>query len=399
MRANIWTTILIIFIMVLTFLNLVAVSGVLVGLVEGAGITYRHQYSGDVLITTKLEKNFIQDSVGTMSFIESLPGVESVTGRYVYNGVVEANYKNKIRPTDKTNSVGTGIVGIDPARENKTNSLRSLLVEGDYLSEDDYGKVLVGSMLLDQYLGFNTPTFPVLHGVKVGDKVRLVVGKNVREVTVKGIIKSKVDEVSRRVFLNDHELRAVSGRSDKNVNEISVRLAEGVSPELIKSQILRAGFGRDGNVMTWQESQGKFFDDIKNTMNMLGTGIGLIGILVASITIFIVIFINAVTRRKFIGILKGIGVSSLSIEVSYVLQSMFYAVLGTILGLSVVYLILVPYFIANPINFPFSDGIMVAPVGETVIRALLLFITTVIAGYVPARIIISKNTLDSILGR
>ena len=35
-RANIWTTILIVFVMMLTFLNLVAVSGILVGLIEGA---------------------------------------------------------------------------------------------------------------------------------------------------------------------------------------------------------------------------------------------------------------------------------------------------------------------------------------------------------------------------
>jgi hypothetical protein len=35
-RANIWTTSLIIFIMMLTFLNLVGVSGILVGLIEGS---------------------------------------------------------------------------------------------------------------------------------------------------------------------------------------------------------------------------------------------------------------------------------------------------------------------------------------------------------------------------
>ena len=35
-RASIWTTSLIIFVMMLTFLNLIAVSGILVGLIEGA---------------------------------------------------------------------------------------------------------------------------------------------------------------------------------------------------------------------------------------------------------------------------------------------------------------------------------------------------------------------------
>jgi ABC-type antimicrobial peptide transport system permease subunit len=78
---------------------------------------------------------------------------------------------------------------------------------------------------------------------------------------------------------------------------------------------------------------------------------------------------------------------------------MFYAFFGTVIGLFIVYFGLVPYFQANPVDFPFSDGIIVAPVGETFFRAILLFVTTVIAGYIPARLIINKNTLDSILGR
>ena len=114
---------------------------------------------------------------------------------------------------------------------------------------------------------------------------------------------------------------------------------------------------------------------------------------------FIVIFINAITRRKFIGIAKGIGISGRAIEISYVMQSFFYAVCGSIIGLIMVYGFLVPYFANNPINFPFSDGILVASFVGTSIRVGLLILATIIAGYVPARLIVRKNTLDSILGR
>jgi ABC-type lipoprotein release transport system permease subunit len=47
---------------------------------------------------------------------------------------------------------------------------------------------------------------------------------------------------------------------------------------------------------------------------------GSIGIVVSAITLFIVIFINAITRRKQIGILKGIGINSFAIEFSYLFQ-------------------------------------------------------------------------------
>ncbi|HYC34235.1 MAG TPA: hypothetical protein VEC13_00725, partial [Candidatus Paceibacterota bacterium] len=59
----------------------------------------------------------------------------------------------------------------------------------------------------------------------------------------------------------------------------------------------------------------------------------------------------------------------------------------------------VPFFDAHPINFPFSDGILVATASSTITKVIVLFITTIIAGYIPARMIVRRNTLDAILGR
>ena len=47
----------------------------------------------------------------------------------------------------------------------------------------------------------------------------------------------------------------------------------------------------------------------------------------------------------------------------------------------------------------FSDGILVATAGGTGIRVAVLLIATLIAGYIPARIVVKQNTLDAILGR
>jgi len=131
----------------------------------------------------------------------------------------------------------------------------------------------------------------------------------------------------------------------------------------------------------------------------LGNAISSIGLVVAAITIFIVIFVNAITRRRYIGILKGIGISKRAIIISYILQSIFYALIGSLLGVIVVFGLLKPYFAQNPINFPFSDGILVATVSGTFTRVLILLIATVIAGYIPARMVAKRNTLDAILGR
>jgi ABC-type antimicrobial peptide transport system permease subunit len=132
---------------------------------------------------------------------------------------------------------------------------------------------------------------------------------------------------------------------------------------------------------------------------MLGNLISGVGLVVAAITIFIVIFINALTRRKFIGIMKGIGISGRTIEISYVFQSIFYAVIGSTIGLLLLYGWLVPFMEKHPLDFPFSDGILVAEYYGTAVRVGVLVSVTFIAGYIPAWMIVRRNTLNSILGR
>ena len=167
----------------------------------------------------------------------------------------------------------------------------------------------------------------------------------------------------------------------------------------VKQIFIDNGFDAGAKIQTYEEAQPKFLQDIAATFGILGNMIGSIGLAVASITIFIVIFVNAITRRKFIGILKGIGIDSQAIEISYIFQSIFYAALGTSIGWVVLYGLLMPFVDAHPINFPFSDGILVAPLGSTFIKMGLLVFATIVAGYIPARMIVRKNTLDAILGR
>lgn len=397
-RSSIATTALIVFVMMLTFLNLVVVRGVLVGLIEGSTDVYKKYYAGDIIISSLPKKEFIENTPNIVSIVSNLPWVESYTARYVEGGRIEAEYKTKLRETDASNEASGLVAGIDPLREDATTNLSSKVVEGEYLTNFDTDSVLLGSNLLKKYTPVDVPGFLLLERVEVGDKVRLTVGGNVREVTVKGVVQSKTD-VDSRIIMLDSTLRNLIGRGDYNVDEIAVKLKPDADVFLVKEAMLLSGVGETAKVQTADEALPSFLVDIKNTFGLLGNVVGSIGLVVASITIFIVIFINAITRRKYIGILKGIGIESSAIEIAYVIQAFFYAVLGITLGLLVLYGFLVPFIAANPIKFPFSDGILVAEVSATMFRALLLIIATLIAGYIPARIVVKQNTLDAILGR
>ena len=197
----------------------------------------------------------------------------------------------------------------------------------------------------------------------------------------------------------DSQFRSMIGRTDGNVTEIAIKLKPDTDPIAVREALELSGAGTYAKIQTYEDAQPQFLKDIIATFNMLGNVFSSLGLIVASITIFIVVFINAITRRKYIGILKGIGIRGRAIEISYVFQSIFYALIGSGVGLALVYGFLVPFFAANPIDFPFSDGILVAPLDATFTRVGLLVFSTLIAGYIPAWMIIRKNTLDSILGR
>ncbi len=398
-RTNVWTTLLIVFVMTLTFLNLIVVQGILVGLIEGSSNANRERYTADLIISNLLEKSYIEQSNNIINTIKNIPEVEDVTTRYVEGGKLESGYKTRTRETDLLNSVGGLVAGINPEQENRVTGLAKSIIEGEYLEEGDIDQVVLGKDLLFKYSPIDSPGMQTLKNADIGSKVRLILNGFTREVTIKGIVKTKVGEVDRRIFMPESQVRQMIGRTDYNVDEIVVRLIPGTDLARIKAELIEKGFDKVAKIQTWSEAQPKFLSDIKAAFGLLGDLIGSIGIVVASITIFIVIFVNAVTRRKFIGILKGIGVHSLAIECSYVIQAIFYAVVGTLVGTVTIYGFLIPFVAAHPINFPFSDGILVATASGTIIRASVLLMATAIAGYFPAKLIVKQNTLDAILGR
>jgi putative ABC transport system permease protein len=398
-RASRWTTLLIISVMTLTFLNLVVVSGILVGLIQGSVDANKRQYTSDIFITEPLSKVYIEDSRLLASTARSTPGVIGVTERYLSSAKIEANYKRQVQADETRDTANASAAGISPEDENGVTGLSSEIVEGEYLEPGETGSILMGADLLYKYNQITSPDVQVLDAVEVGDTVRVTIGETVNEFVVKGILDSKLSEIDLRIFMNESELRQLINRRAANADEIAIMVEPGVDivPLL---DTLRTLAGPEGAlVRTAEEAQPKFLQDITATFAILGNAIGSIGLAVASITIFIVIFVNAITRRRFIGILKGIGITSTAIQWSYMFQSLFYAGAGIAIGMALVFGVLKPFFVQHPIDFPFSDGILVATMGGTLLRAGLLLIATVIAGYLPAKIVVRQNTLDAILGR
>ncbi len=396
-KNNPWVNILIIFIMTVTFLNLVFISGLLEGLVTGASKDSRVHYSGDIIITPNNEKINIINTQRIIREIGELSEVNSFTVRYLQGAQIEGGYSLSSKPNVERNIANIILTGIDFEKENTTSNLEKFVIEGEYVYESPQNKILIGSGLLKEYdsaiEGGN------LEGVNIGDRVKIIVFGTPKEYIVSGILNAKLNQINNRIFIDQQQFIALTGRQPQLSDEIAITINNSQSLENTKTIIEKIIINSDAKAETWQESQGQFFEDLSSTFTILGAVIGAIGLAVASVTLFIVVFINAISREKYIGILKGIGIDSSIIKQSYVLQSIFYAIIGSLIGLFFLYIFLVPYFDQNPIDFPFSDGILDVTREGVVLRILILFLSSVIAGFIPAHLIVKKNTIDSILGR
>jgi len=400
------TTALIVFIMALTFLNLVVVSGLLVGLITGSFQQYRESYSGDVIITPAARREYIENSQNLVKFIEGHPSVETWTARYSTGAQVLGTLDDLPDKETSPNSIGARLTGINIEKEEAFSRFSRFVKYGNNLTSGSDGGILIGASLLKKYSTYadaNIPGLNLLENVDVESRVRATFdrgenGKVSREFVVKGILKSKIDEISARMFITDSELKRLMEGSSKDYNEIAIRTVPGEAQMLVNDieDFMR---GYDVRVQTYEQAIPSFLRDIETTMNVLGNALSSIALIVASITMFIVIFINAVTKRKFIGIMKGIGISPHAIQIAYVFQAFFYGLVGSAVGLIITFGFLRPWFDRHPIDFPFSDGILVATPGGAFFRVLILLAVTLVAGYVPAKLIVRRNTLDAILGR
>ena len=420
-RASIWLNLLVVVIMTLTFLNLVVITGILVGLIEGSFVTNREQYTGDVFVSALPNESTIEQTPDIVRSLESFDDVENFSVRYREGSQVEANYRERRDFNQEPNLVNTTIVGIDPTDEDMTTNLADRVVDGEYLDANQSGYVLLGATILDEYSNFSD-IFEPLKNTRPGSKVRIKVntatnlsdsaidsggefapeasrvsGGRTIEFTVKGVIDTKVGEVSSAAYITQSDWRRLVGRPNTNANQIAIVTT---TPDAATSVVNALKQYTDvATVERADEAIPSFLNDIKVTFGLLGNVIGAIAIVVSAITIFVVIYINALTRRKYIGILKGIGINGRAIRTAYVIQAIFYALIGIGIASAIIYGILIPLVDRYPIDFPFSDGILVAEPGSTFLRAVILTIVTAAAGYIPAWLIVRQNTLDAILGR
>ena len=426
--ANPWATALITFVMMLTFLNLTVIGGILEGIIVGSFDGLRDRAIGDVYVSPKEGQVFVNRAQYIISDLRADPRVSSLSSRLGARAeiIAENEFFNVINDNDKRHTVSTTVLGIDPAAEDATTNLSRHIIEGEYFGErTGQREVLVGSALLKRYSPFGDSVLSDVHPgdfvyVRIGEP-RLVGGFSGRDrddtgpgtvpvqraapvgvlqkYRVRGVYRTKAGELDLRIIARTNEVRGHVFNPANNTSGIAVRLSNPEDSVAVRDGLLSAGYGTHAVVETVEEAVGSFLNDIRTVFQVLGMVVGSIGLAVSSVTIFIIIFVTAISRQKFIGILKAIGITPAAVRFSYVLYALFFAFVGVCLGLAVLHFLLVPFFEANPIPFPFSDGILYTTPLRNAVYISLLFLATGIAGLIPAHRVVRRPAIDSVRGR
>ena len=425
--ANRWTTALIVFVMVLTFLNLTVIGGLLEGIVVGSFVGLRDRAIGDVFVSAKEGEGTIGRTQYILRDLRSDARIASFSPRYSARTevITEDDVYMVTNANEQRKSVTATALGVDPDAEQRTTNLPNSLLEGSYFSPSGSRReILIGSALLERYSPFGAD---VLSDVYPGDFVFLrigsggdsgfgydtdddrlnrnlspggrdtVSGMTLQKYRVRGVYRTKAGELDLAIIMHDDEVRANNPVPGNNANSIAIRLSDPDSAVLVRDDLI-GSFGRYAKIQTVDDAIGPFLGDIRTVFKMLGSVVGAIGLAVASITIFIIIFVTAISRSRFIGILKAIGITPNAIRISYVLYAMSFAAVGSLIGLSLLYFLLVPFFEANPIPFPFSDGILYITPSGVMAQVILLFIATFVAGLIPAHRVVRKPAIEAIRG-
>ncbi len=394
-RGNRWALALIMLVMSLSFANLILTPSILSGVTKTMDSQQVDTVFGNIVIDPAQNKYYLEQTSAIEQQLAKVPGVTGISSHLGSSALFEYRWQSKLSQQDRGDSGNWQVIGVDPQHEADVTTIYQHLIEGSYLSPDDRDQIVLGVEIAGGLLA-QAPSFQTL-GAHVGDSVRLTYANGVqREYKVKGIFQVNEMQADRQAFVTRKELASILGRNifDDRASQVLVKIGSGADQSSVLANIKMLGI--DGVVRSWKEygSMG----GIVSSFGMITSLIGGIGLVVAAIVMFIVIYINVLNKRRQIGILRAIGIKNGVVVTSYVLQALFYAVFGVVFGGLIFGYAIKPYFDFFPISLPIGQvSLAISPV--TIQNAVLgLILAAVLAGLIPVLSITHQTIIKAIWG-
>lgn len=373
-----------------SFVNIVFFTSFNKGLEETVNRYLRTYVLGDIVIEpeggneiTKGEggERYIENANEIISQIRSLPGIIGVTKRVGLRATVA-----------KDGKLGIGrVIAIVPEDDYDVALTEPTIFEGQSIGRYNRDGVLMGvesaglpwSRTLTQGTGIN---------VNVGDKVEIAFSNQFRKnYTIKGMFDTRYFESDFFTFINEKEIPQSVGLANR-ATSIMVKVDDLSKVKQYRRDILNLNL--KVQVSTWDEKAG-FGQQVAKSLGVIQIVMFVAGIVIASITIFITIYVNILNRMKFIGIMMAVGISNTAIILSYLIETLLYCIAGIAIGIGIT-LLIVQYLTIHPLDLPLGLVTPVVTISNMVIGSLSIIIASLISAFIPTYQVTRKNIIYAI---
>lgn len=351
----------------------------LITIVQGATDEITNQVSslGANTITiqapgTSLKQGLNDSDLESLSEIDNIKGVSPTISKQVSiasNGKtmekVDIKGKNDIffKEIDEDISIGRGFNPLDLDKKTKVAVLGSDMNKDLFIGENPIGKDIK----------INGLTFKIVGVLKPGSEFELSSSNDsvfIPYTTARTALSSR-DIKEADIYMND------SNKSDEIIEDVKLVLNRAFN------------YKDDAYFIFNFEDIIDAIGDITGLMTLLLAGIASISLLVGGIGIMNMMLVSVTERTSEIGLRKALGAEPNSIQLQFILESIFLSVFGGLIGLLLG--LLIAYVAAANIGYPFS------------VSAMTLFIAIgfssvvgIVFGFAPARKASKLNPIDAL---
>jgi ABC-type lipoprotein release transport system permease subunit len=275
--------------------------------------------------------------------ILSVRGVEGVNKRLESFSLV--SYGN--------NTKGALILGIETKKEDEMIHLRSKMISGEFLDQQD-SSVVLGSKLAD------------FLGVKVGDTL-VMLGQGhwgqtaVGAYPVKGIIKMPSPSVDRQIVFMPLHLAQDYFSFDHGVTSLVVRFGDPNKTDKITRELNEKLAGTDFSAIPWQTMLPEMVQMIQS--DRVG-GIFMIGVLYMIITfgVFGTVLMMTEERKREFAVMVSLGMQKTKLIAVSFYETLLMNIVAIIAGV-IITIPLIIYYNRNPIRMTGESAKSIAKLG------------------------------------
>ena len=396
-KGSFWTLILIILVTSLSFSNLILTPSLMTGVTAALNQQQIETLFGNIVIDPPANQTYLSQVSQIESQLDQIPELAGAAKHLNNRAFFEYKWQQNSSFLKKGQNGNWTVIGIDPEKESAVTTIHESIINGSYLAENDRDAILLGVEIAG---GNQTSTLPYLTmgGVRAGDKIRLTYPNNIQHVyTVKGVFKAREGGANNLAYITHRDMVAVLDSSVPvdSANQILIRTKTGIDEKQMIAKLKTLDI--NGQIRGWEE-YGRGVGEIVASFGTITSIIGAIGLIVAGVVMFIVIYINVTHRKRQIGILRAIGVNRGVVLLSYLLQALLYACLGIIFGGIILGYMIKPYFDAHPIDLPVGLVRLVVDQPSVVNAISWLLAASLLAGLIPVLNVTQESIIKAIWG-